>query len=185
MAFSDPEDLRKLLKLETIDEEEAGFILGLAEDAVLAEVRQDIAASKDQEVTLDGTGTPVLLLPQVPVSDVSSVVEHDQELTEGRDYVWSSSGVLTRLRRAWSALPRSVVVVYSHGHEKVPGVVRSATVQAAARVWPNRQQLSQESIGDYSRSFATSSAPPGRIQLTEYERELLGQYRAKPRAAGG
>src|SRR5699024_1712464 len=133
----------QLLKLMTIDEEEAAFILGLAEAAVLAEVRQDIRASTDTEATLDGTGTPVLLLPQVPVTGVSSVTEHDRELTEGTDYVWSASGVLTRLRRAWSALPRSVSVVYSHGHETVPGVVRSATVQAAARVWPNRQQLSQ------------------------------------------
>ncbi|WP_026126886.1 hypothetical protein [Nocardiopsis xinjiangensis] len=43
----------------------------------------------------------------------------------------------------------------------------------------NPRQLSQESVGDYSRSFDTSSAQPGRIELTDYERGLLGRYRAK------
>lgn len=182
--FATPEELSKLLRLDEIDEGTAEFLLELAEAAVRAEVRQEILASEDTEVVLDGTGTPVLLLPETPVTDVSSVVEHDQELTEGADYVWSSSGVLTRLRRTWSPRPRSVAVIYSHGRADVPEIVRAVTVQVAARVWVNPRQLSQESIGDYSRSFGTSSAPPGRIELTAYERGLLGRYRAKPKGAG-
>lgn len=183
-AFATPEELRKLLRLDEVDEDAAAFLLGLAEAAVRAEVRQEILANDDTEVTLDGGGTPVLLLPETPVTGVSSVVENAQELTEGADYVWSASGVMTRLRRTWSPLPRSVAVVYSHGRAEVPDIVRAVTVQAAARVWVNPRQLSQESIGDYSRSFGTTSAPAGRIQLTEYERELLGRYRAKPKGVG-
>jgi hypothetical protein len=179
-AFATPEDLRLLLRLPTIDEAAATLLLDLATSAVLAEIRQDVVQVVNDVVTLDGTGTTTLLLPQIPVTAVESVTERGLPLAVDADYTWSGAGVLTRLCGRWPTRPRSVQVVYTHGYPdgELPGILRTVTVQAAARVWVNPRQMTSESIGDWSGSFGAAGTGPGRIDLTDWEKGLLAQLKA-------
>lgn len=180
-AFAAAEDLRRFLRLPTVDSEAATSLLQQVSDTIRAEVTQRIDHVTGDTITLgNGRGRPSweLFLPELPVLDVTSVTEQGLTLVNDQDYTWSPSGVLTRLGYYWPNKPRSVQVTYSHGYETVPGVMKTVCVQAAARAWVNPSQSTSVTVGGFSRSRNVGGqAPSGRIQLTEYERGLLDQLR--------
>jgi hypothetical protein len=148
--------------------------LSLASDAVRAYIGQDITSAVDDEVTLDGTGTTLLLLPQQPVTGVSSVVEDGVELTFDDEYYWAAWGGLTRVARPWVRTPRRIVVTYSHGYATVPGPVKAATLALAGRLVDSPAGVKQETIGAYSVTYSS-----GTPTLAENEARLLDQYRVR------
>lgn len=175
--FATADDLRLFLRRSSIDTPEADLALLMAAETIRAELDQQID-HVDNDLFVAGPGTGrVLLLPQLPVTAVNRVVEYGVELLDGEGYTWSHAGTLTRLGGAWPVEPRTVSVTYSHGYlpTEIPAVLRTVSVQVAARAFVNPEGATQISIGDASRSYAASSgqAPSGRLQLTDYERRLL------------
>lgn len=173
--FATAEDLRRFLRRTTIDTDAANLVLNLAGQAIRAELGQQLDhVTGDTYVCGPGEGR-VLLLPELPVTAVTSVAEYGQQLVEGDDYEWSHAGTLTRLGGAWPAAARSVVVTYDHGHPEPPPVLRAVCVQVAARVFVNPQATTSLSIGDYARSWSstTGAGRTGHLELTDYERRLL------------
>jgi len=150
----------------------ATLALSLASDAVRAYIGQDIDLVEDDEVTLDGSGTVLLLLPQTPVTEVSIVEEDGEALTFDEEYLWTSWGGLTRLKRPWVSTPRRIVVTYSHGYSTVPGPIKAATLALAGRLIDAPAGVKQETIGAYSVTYAA-----GTPTLGETEARLLDQYR--------
>jgi hypothetical protein len=159
-----------------IDNADASALLALslASDTVRAYIGQDITSVEDDEITLDGSGTTLLLLPQQPVTAVSSVVEDDEELTFDEDYYWSAWGGLTRISRPWVRTPRRIVVTYSHGYATVPGPVKAATLALAGRLIDSPSGVKQETIGAYSVTYSS-----GTPTLADNEARLLDQYRTR------
>lgn len=50
-------------------------------------------------------------------------------------------------------------------------VCKDVTLRVAARMWPNRSDVTQQTIGDYSVSYGSNTGGAG---LTESDRQALG-----------
>lgn len=179
--FATADDLRLFLRRSSIDTAQAEQVLNMAAEVIRAELGQQLDyVENDLFVAGPGTGR-VLLLPELPVTAVTRVVEYGVELVDGEGYTWSHAGTLTRLGGCWPVEPRAATVTYSHGYtpENLPGVLRTVSVQLAGRAFVNPDGATQISIGDASRSWnAGGQAASGRLQLTEFERRLLRGVRS-------
>jgi hypothetical protein len=163
-------DLANWLQIDsgTINSGTATLLAQLASDAVRDEIRLQVDLVIDETVTLWGDGGDVLLLPERPVINVSSVILDGQALNPvtlqpyvaGSDvplYDWRPSGTLERvvypgsyyagqLNWAW---PNSVqvIVTYSHGWSTPPSALKSVALQIAAQAYSNPEMHDQERVG--------------------------------------
>lgn len=156
-SYASSVDLENLLGVQftTGDHVRADLLLELASGRIDTSLRQPLTQATET-VTLDGTGTPILLLPTFPVTAVTSVVADGTPLVFDDDFWWSASGILTRVGGCWPGEPRSVVVNYTHGYAAIPASVKDAALKIAAIWWDNPLGLQSETIGGYSYRVASS-----------------------------
>lgn len=178
---------------------QADLMLELASDEVRGYLAQHIAPPVDDDVVeLSGSGSPRLLLPELPVLDVSAVVETrgttDTTLVVDTDYrlelgADSRVGILHRKGsyRRWTT--NKVTVTYSHGYELeegsgggilLPGFIKSRVLAVAARGIVNPAQVRQESLG---RASATHGGDHPGLTLSTGDKVALD--RAAPGTSGG
>lgn len=156
---------------------------------------QVITLVDDDEVTLDGTGTRLLRLPERPVRRVASVVEDDTELTETTDYILRDS-ILIRVDTFWSKGTANVTVNYDHGWDvvgdsdsdseffPVPADISLVTLSAARRAYNTLGiqslpvDIKSETIGAYSYT-TNSSTEDSLVDLTllSAEKYVLDPYK--------
>lgn len=167
-------ELRLFLEVDVGDlpDDRANLILSVVSGGVRDEAHQLFDQVETDEIELDGSGTRVLLLPQLPVTDVATVLEDGTALTEGTDYDWSTSGVLTRLNGQWTARARRYTVTYSHGYATPPDGLKGIVLRVAARVVDNPEGLVQEAIGGYSAGYRFDPAA-----LNDADKRALDPYR--------
>lgn len=117
-------------------------------------------------LTLDGTGTDTLLLPERPVLDAGTVIESGGTLTFGTDYKLTDNGELYRLpgvidngwgtcelRTYWWPGRQNIEVTCSYGYSTVPADLKEVALSMAARLFSQNgggnvvfEQLGQRSI---------------------------------------
>lgn len=173
MALATIADLSAVLRRE-IDEEDtaAQFALDTATAMIEAYIGQPVDEVEDDEITLDGTGTKVILLPAFPVSDVSAVAIDGDPLDED-EYEWSATGELRRSNGTWPTTLRSVEVTYTHGYATTPAALAVIAATMAARIYDTPVAARQESIGGYSVTYAN----PGGVTIQAAEALALDRYR--------
>lgn len=132
-----------------------------------------IAPSRSETLTLDGSGSCTLLLPSLHVTSIVSITESGT-LLDAADYAWSASGVVERVApgRAWSALPRSIVIELEHGWSTPPPDVAAIVQQLASRLG-HTAGLTSKTVGPFSESYAPD--------LFAYQRSALARYKLPPR----
>jgi hypothetical protein len=136
--------------------------------------------------TLDGTGTDVLLLPQLPVSAAGTVSVNGTAIT---DYTLDRQrGVLIRgtvgqsdpywpdevpPKRVWPAGRQNVVVTYDHGYadDDIPRSVRMVALSIASRLVIQGPAL-QETVGDSQIRYSVPAT-----DLTNGEKAILRKHR--------
>lgn len=167
-------ELRLFLELDTTDlpDDRAELILSVVSGLVRDEAHQLFDQVETDEVILDGTGTDVLLLPQLPVTAVASVEENGTALVGGTDYDWSSNGILRRLNGSWVRRARYYTVTYSHGYAAPPDGLKGIVLRVAARVVDNPEGLVQEAIGGWSGAYRFDPA-----SLNDADKRALDPYR--------
>lgn len=108
--------------------------------------RWHVWPSRDEEITLDGSGSYLQLLPSLKVTAIASVVEDGKTLIVGTDFDWSENGELVRLGfRPWTCKRRAVVVTLTHGWvgpeppDDVSQVLSRVAVRAASDTGTLRQ----------------------------------------------
>ncbi len=135
---------------------------------------QPLESSTDT-VTLDGTGTHLLVLPRWPVTAITSVTvtedDTDTLLTVGTDYEWSATGILTRVSGRWPTEPRSVAVVFTAGYADISPDLTRISRRLAAAGWHNPAGANSEQSGDRSVQWHV----PG-MQLTAAELRTVRRY---------
>lgn len=144
-------------------------------------------------VTLDGTGTRTLLLPEHPVLAVSSVgvLEDGWDadptlLVETTDYKLDDDGTLVRTwPYVWPARKLVVEVTYDHGYV-LPGIdgatlpedIQLVCLQLAARLYTRftagGEEISSEQIGTYQVTYETGANAAA--ELEPLERGLLTRF---------
>lgn len=164
-----------------IDSERADTLLQLATAAIQGYCAQTFFYVADDEVVLDGMGFRTLLLPEMPVVDVSEVTEDAVALTEGTDYVWYRNGSLIRGgygppwgSAIWSPDRQNVLVTYSHGYLDIPLDLKLACIQVAQNLTGVVQgDVVSKSIGTLSVTYAQTSSAIASQQA------VLGLYRMR------
>jgi hypothetical protein len=151
-------------------------------------VSADVQIAAGREI-LAGTGTHLLagtwgsdlVLPQTPVTSVTSVSVNGVALGSG-DYAWNSRALLRRGgtfdeagadpgSATWGGPSSTISVTYAWGEEAVPTWAKSVTLRAIARVVGNPSQVTQESLGVYSATYAQVTGDGSHI--TRAERKYL------------
>lgn len=134
-----------------------------------------VAPLLEDEVTIDGTGADVVLLPSRRVHKVTSVTVHGEELSDD-EYEWSAIGALRRKGGRWPDAYRSIKVTFEHGLQDMAvlaGVVDSIT--ARVRMDPTGMVTSQRA-GTQSVSFGGRQSSGGHGLLAS-EKESLAPYK--------
>lgn len=158
-SLATADDLRDYLEVSfgELDDERANVILDTVEGTILGYCnRTSFAVVDDDEVTLDGSGSDVLLLPSYPVT---AVAIHDRlldvDLVDDVDFEWTSRGILRRLHgRKWSPRARAYEIVFTHGYATLPPVLKGVSLRIAARAVVNPESLTSEDAEGYSARFA-------------------------------
>lgn len=169
-----------------------------ATEAIRNYCQQVISLVEDDEITLDvGAGQDVLFLPELPVIEVSEVIEDGETLTAGpdEDYQLGRYGVLHRVGQNWREGVQIVTVTYTHGYATIPEDVRDVATRAASRVYQAGLKSAElegiagvqaMSLGDYSVTFGSEGgggvsegilgASASRALLLS-EKDTLNRYR--------
>jgi len=155
-----------------VDTDVATLLLNTASGVVRGTVGQELSAVADDVVSIMGTTSVWLELPQRPVTEVTAVEVDGEALTIGTDCkrfgnrLWRSTGW-----RTCPSEPTAVEVTYSHGWE--PGdwrleVARSMVLTLAANKLKNPGAVESEAIDDYRVRYAVTAA-----DLPEHARNHL------------
>lgn len=199
--FADVGDVANFLQLAitTVEQEAAAHrALEEATAAIRNYCRQEIELVEDEEITLDvAAGRRRLLLPQLPVVEVSAVVEDEETLTVTDHYKLGQHGILHRVGCCWREGVQIVTVTYSHGYEDIPDDIVAVCTRAAARAYQAGLKaadaegvpgIASKSLGDFSVAFnaegsvnsgeAVLGASAARMLLMS-EKEILDRYRLK------
>lgn len=173
----------------------AELFLDLASGLVRDALGQVIDFVQNDDVDLIGPGSSVILLPELPVWDVTLVEEtrgsRTWSLVEGKDYRLELGhdgrvGIIRRLPRPTAQwCDRDPVrVIYSHGYrtlygsgavEELPATMKATVLEASVRAYGNPTGKKQETIGRYSYTDATSSEKAG-VFLTAADLHDLGPF---------
>jgi hypothetical protein len=179
MAFATVEDLQLLLRDEAVDEAQAQLLLDLATVRILAEIEQVLIAGEEAEIIeVVGVGSNVILLPQIPVTDVVEVTVAGTVL-DADAYTFDAAGVLRRVDGGNWASGSSIAIEYAHGYENVPDIARLVCLQAAARAWMVGGPMTRETIGNYTAEYDASDSSGGMVELTKDEKNMLALLSAR------
>jgi hypothetical protein len=131
-------------------------------------------------ITLDGTGTDAILLPEHPVTAAGTVSVNGTAVT---DYVLNDNGILYRrvvdwddwtgTTLTWPEGRQNVTVTFDHGYSSadLPRSVRMVALAIAARLVVQGPAL-QETVGEESVRYAVANT-----DLTAGELRILRKYR--------
>ncbi len=153
--FATAADLRIGRPLTEAEEEQANRLLADASHLIrMTAGYQQITRVDHDTVTLRGSGTAVLKLPQRPVRDVTAVAG----LTSTW-WKWDGGDLLTRYDGCtWDG---PVTVTYSHGFDTddiAYQVAVSVACDAVKRVLLNPELVKQRAIDDYSETLMDARA---------------------------
>lgn len=177
-------------------------------EAIRNYCHQHIDLVEDDEHTFDvATRQTRLFLPELPIVEVSTVVEDGEALTEGsdEDYQLGNHGILYRVGAYWASGVQIVTVTYTHGYDvggayigpELPEDIIDVATRAASRAYQAGLRaedgdgvpgITAKSLGDFSVSFGAETgggvsegilgASAARMLLLS-EKDILARYRYK------
>lgn len=183
MTLIDSQDLSDYLGRDVTDDDGATLAVDAANQIVRTLTDQDFSEATST-VTLDGTGTDSVFLPQRPVNTVGTVAVNGEDVT---DFTFNDEGRLVRTSEDdpsfatwaqgyqstayWPNGRQNIEVTYEHGAGTVPSDVRMVALMIAHRMVTQGGNL-KEQVGDVNRTYAVSST-----DLTNGEKAILRKYR--------
>lgn len=159
------------------DDELAEMACDSGSEIVRDYCRQQFNFVEDDEVRLDGSGTDAIMLPELPIVDVTEVSVEGEALDTDQYILGDvNAGILYRLpvTSTWTEGRGNVMVTYSHGYSisgpgNVPSGVRIVAIYVAARIW-DQGIVMNESVGGYSAGYSDAL-------LTPAEKQILARHR--------
>jgi hypothetical protein len=125
--------------------------------------------------TLDGTGTPLLAVPTLRLTDVTEVRLDGVALAAGT-WTWSARGHVRRTAGVWPDTFRCVELDCSHGYDPVPDAVKLIVLSVATRAMTNPTEpgLILKTVGAISRRWNRAADD---VALTALETAVIDRYR--------
>jgi hypothetical protein len=149
----------------------AEFLLEAASGVIRTYTEWSISREVVVDHRIDGPGGTLLLLPTLLLESVQAVEVDGEAVT---DYTWSTLGMLERAA-GWPRAFGAISASYTHGYATVPAEIKSYTVSVAAAAAASVAGKVQESIGDWSATYATVERVFGSMGRT-----VLDRYRRHP-----
>ncbi len=125
-----------------------------------------------------------VLLPQRPVTAVSSLIVNGTTYTLGTNYAWD--GVSPWLLLADKTYTTAqfyddpvATVTYTAGYATVPGDLKIVALSIAARTYDNPRGLRMESIDDYSYTRGGNDDTMAGVGILATEKTVLDRYRIR------
>lgn len=178
--FISRKDLGDFLREDVTSDDFALACVDAACDACRTIAEQAFNLEEDDYVVLDGSGTDALLLPELPVGEVSQVLKYDPSAVSWDEvdettYSLTDQGCLVLLGKGakWAKGRQNFGITYSHGYaaEDLPRDVRMVALSLAARTY--KQGVAEyESLGQYSVRYAAAGNT-----LTAGEKIILRKYK--------
>lgn len=137
---------------------------------------QTISLTTDAQLVSPGTYGARLRLPQRPVVAVDPTILLDG--VEVASATWYLEGDELVRVGGWGGPASAIDVLYTHGYDVIPAVIKQVTLEMVVRVWVNPGSVTQEGYGVEQVSYPAS---PG-LMMTDAERTAV--LRAVGRAAG-
>lgn len=163
-----------------------------ASETVRNYCHQLIDLVEDDEITLDCVGGVRLFLPELPVTEVSEVIEDGETLVIDDDYKLGQHGILHRVGQKWVKGIQIVTITYSHGYATIPDDIIAVTVRAASRAYQSGLRaadadgvlgVQSKSLGDFSVAYGAEGGAEGVMgasaarMLLMSEQDILNRYR--------
>lgn len=198
--FATIADLESFLQIEistVVQVAAANRALNEATASIKNYCRQFLELVEDDEITLDCTGGTRIFLPELPVVDVSEVIEDDETLVVDDDYKLGQHGILHRIDQDWASGIQIVTITYSHGYETIPDDIIAVATRAASRAYQSGLRASDsdgvlgvtsKSLGDFAVAYASESGggvgegvmgASAAWLLLSSEKRILDKYRIK------
>ena len=182
MSFITTQDLSDYIGRDVTADDGAAFAVDAANQVVQTHTEQVFTEATDT-VSLDGTGTDLLFLPQRPVTaagtvEVNGTAVTDYTFTETGKLIrtsddeptWSTWGQTYQPAAYWPEGRQNVSVTYTHGGS-VPNDVRMVAMMIAYRL-VTQGGATQEQVGDVRKTYAVAAT-----DLTNGEQAILRKYR--------
>lgn len=186
-------DLANRLQIDpaVINTGTATLLAQLASDAVRDDIRLTVDHIENDTVTMWGDYGTLLVLPERPVTDVSSVVIAGESLspyqvgsvsTATPMFQWRPDGRLFRVIYGGSIFASELTwywplgvpiqITYSHGWQTPPSAMVGVALDVAARAYSNPEVLDSQRVGWVEWKVAQAG-----MTLTPDERTRLDPYR--------
>lgn len=184
VPFISRQDLTDYLGRDVTTDDGALAAVDAACDMVRSLAEQDFNETTGDTITLDGTGTDALILPQLPVNNVGTVnlIDSLGGTTAVTDYAVKDNGVLVRHRGSattswwpsiWPLGRQNVQVTYDHGYgtADLPRDIRMVALSVASRLIV-QGVASFEQVGQNQIRYGTNAT-----DFTNGEKMIIAKYR--------
>ncbi len=131
-----------------------------------------VAPVMPETFTVDGSGSSLLQLRTLRLTDVSSVV-NDGAALAATEFEWSTIGTLRRRNGVWTSRFRGVVVTTQHGFAVPPADLVSVLYDVTSRAVLAEPGSSLDKFGP----FEFGRTEGGAVSFLPSERAVLDQYR--------
>lgn len=174
----------------SLDSATATLFATLASDII----RDDLAGGGEPQqvdfmandtITLYGDHSNIIVLPQLPVTAVTSVTLAGLPL-QPADYQWRDNGRIYRNVYSGSQFADMqnwiwpfgvpVAVVYSHGYTTIPSALKEVALELAARNYSNPTLVNAQTTGPYSVTYMSRMGKVG-MSLSDDQLTRLSAYR--------
>jgi len=181
-------------------------LLGMASDMVRRYTRQQISQTVNDTIVLPGNWDNVLVLPQRPVTNVSSVLINGASpvyqvwrtvddtlfmgtgayqpdfgvLLWGGNALWGPAGSNTGPQATgatWQGPSSQITVTYTHGFAEIPGDIVNVVAGMVALAIASPVGVNMEKIGGYQVAYSRSEG--GAMQIQPADKEILNYYRKR------
>lgn len=127
----------------------------------------------DDTLVLDGTGTDVLVLKQLPVTEVSTVLDNNGDAVDPTAWTLTAKGTLVRYASVWVQGRQNFTVTYSHGFADadMPSDLRMVALSLAGRIYMQGPVVF-EAIGKRQVRYAGPA-----MDLSNTEQAILRKYK--------
>lgn len=165
-------DLGNYLRRDLSTDAAALIAIDAASQMVRSATEQVLTAVADDEITVDGEGRDVILLPELPVTEVSSFVYDEDEIAEDDYWVDLARGAIYSRNGNWLRGRGLYTIIYSHGFEEVPTDLRILALTLAARIY-DQQLVKQESVGGYQAIYGAEES----LGFSRREKDIIAKYK--------
>jgi hypothetical protein len=182
VEFTDAPKVKAYLRIPITNTGDDGLLRSLADaaNAAIAKALQRNVLTASYSQTRNGTGTSRLMLPNFPVTAVSSVTLvgppsqigaglSTQVLTLGVDYTFDVYGLLAYRGLKWPKGVQNVAVVYVAGYSNMPADLIHAASKVGALRYRELERLGQKSkvIDTENITFDLAEFPPDVLATVE------------------